>query len=98
MISKETENKAKQAKDVKKLYSFIKQKKSKKMIGILGLDSIEDESYKQFLLMHKPSDDLGGNDEGGAAKKYSLYPFGMSENLFLPKSEHENIKKVFKKF
>jgi hypothetical protein len=50
----------------------------------LGLDSIEDESYKQYLLMYKPSDDLGGGDEGGtgvttATKKYSLYPFGMSE-------------------
>jgi hypothetical protein len=75
-----------------------KQKKSK-MMGVLGLDSIEDESYKQYLLMYKPQDDLGGNDDaGGGAKKYSLYPFGMSEKLFLPKSEHENIKRVFRKF
>jgi hypothetical protein len=74
------------------------------MYGVLGLDSIEDESYRQYLLMYKPQDDLGGGGEdggtGGAgpSKKYSLYPFGMSENLFLPKSEHENIKRVFKRF
>ena len=54
--------------------------------------------------MYKPQDDLGGGGEdggtGGAAttKKYSLYPFGMSEKLFLPKSEHENIRRVFKRF
>jgi hypothetical protein len=55
--------------------------------------------------MYKRSDDLGGADDGGtggaaggATKKYSLYPFGMSEKLFLPKSEHENIKRVFKRF
>jgi len=54
--------------------------------------------------MYKPQDDLGGGGEEaasavtGATKKYSLYPFGMSEQLFLPKSEHENIKRVFRRF
>jgi hypothetical protein len=49
---------------------------------VLGLDNIEDESYRQYLLMYKPS------EEGpqGNAKKYSLYPFGMSEKLFIPKA------------
>jgi hypothetical protein len=101
------EDRSQKLKDSKKLYSFIKQKKKKKMYGVLGLDSIEDESYRQYLLMYKPQDDLGGGGGGGEdggtggagpSKKYSLYPFGMSENLFLPKSEHENIKKVFKRF
>ena len=101
------EDRSQKLKDSKKLYSFIKQKKKKKMYGVLGLDSIEDESYRQYLLMYKPQDDLGGGGGGGEdggtggagpSKKYSLYPFGMSENLFLPKSEHENIKRVFKRF
>jgi len=100
------EDRSQKLKDSKKLYSFIKQKKKKKMYGVLGLDSIEDESYRQYLLMYKPQDDLGGGGGGedggtggaGPSKKYSLYPFGMSENLFLPKSEHENIKRVFKRF
>ena len=101
------EDRSQKLKDSKKLYSFIKQKKKKRMYGVLGLDSIEDESYRQYLLMYKPQDDLGGGGGGGEdggtggagpSKKYSLYPFGMSENLFLPKSEHENIKRVFKRF
>jgi hypothetical protein len=101
------EDRSQKLKDSKKLYSFTKQKKKKKMYGVLGLDSIEDESYRQYLLMYKPQDDLGGGGGGGEdggtggagpSKKYSLYPFGMSENLFLPKSEHENIKRVFKRF
>jgi hypothetical protein len=44
--------------------------------------------------MYKAPDDLGNNDGstgGVGTKKYSLYPFGMSENLFLPKSEHKKI-------
>lgn len=71
--------------------------KKKKMIGVIGIDSIEDDSYQQYLLMYKSSQDPLDN-VGGAAKKYSLYPFGMSEKLFLPKSEHQHIKKVFDRF
>lgn len=48
------EDRSQKLKDSKKHYSFIKQKKKKKMYGILGLDSIEDESYRQYLLMYKP--------------------------------------------
>jgi hypothetical protein len=77
------------------------------MYGVLGLDSIDDKSYRDYLLMYKPQDDLGGGGGGGEdggtggagpTKKYSLYPFGMSENLFLPKAEHKKIKQVFERF
>jgi hypothetical protein len=84
----------------KRLPSYRQQLyKKKKMMGVIGIDSIEDDSYQKYLLMYKPSEDpIDKAAAGGAAKKYSLYPFGMSEKLFLPKSEHQHIKEVFKKF
>ena len=63
------------------------------MYGVLGLDSIEDEQYRKFLLMYKQSD-----DSTAETKKFSLYPFGMSEKLFLPKTQHEKIANVFMRF
>jgi hypothetical protein len=69
------------------------------MMGVLGIDSIEDDSYQKYLLMYKPSQDpIDNAATAGAAKKYSLYPYGMSEKLFVPKSEHQHIEKVFKRF
>jgi len=44
--------------------------------------------------MYKPAED---NITGGT-KKFSLYPFGMSEKLFVPKSHYEKVKNVFKRF
>lgn len=64
------------------MFSSLKEQKKSKMYGVLGLDSIEDESYRQYLLMYKPTDEAAV----GNAKKYSLYPFGMSEKLFIPKA------------
>lgn len=56
------------------------------MMGVLGIDSIKDDSYQEYLLMYKANEDpLDGAAAGGATKKYSLYPFGMSEKLFRPK-------------
>jgi len=69
------------------------------MMGVIGINSIEDDSYQKYLLMYKASEDpLDNAGNAGAAKKYSLYPFGMSEKLFVPKSEHDHIKDVFNKF
>ncbi len=74
--------------------SGLHQKKKQKLFGVLGLDDIEDDSYKKFQLMFKHEDDTTNTN----AKKFSLYPFGMSEKLFLPKSQHEKISTVFKRF
>ena len=69
------------------------------MMGVIGIDTIEDNSYKDYLMMYKPSQDpIDNATSGGAAKKYSLKPFGMSEKLFAPKFEHDRIKDVFDKF
>ena len=49
--------------------------------------------------MYKASEDpLDGAAAGGATKKYSLYPFGMSEKLFRPEQEHKDVKNMFENF
>jgi hypothetical protein len=67
------------------------------MIGVLGIDSIDDKSYQDYLIMYKPSEDTSTENTGlgGGPKKYSLYPFGMSEKLFQPKGKYEHLKEVF---
>ena len=47
--------------------------KKKKMMGVLGINSIEDDSYQDYLLMYKASEDpLDVAGAGGATKKISL--------------------------
>ena len=43
------------------------------MMGVLGINSIEDDSYQDYLLMYKASEDpLDGAIAGGVTKKISL--------------------------